>query len=76
MRQGSPLPVRRLLRRVDAATYLGVSPSLLDELEIPARRLRSIRLYDLRDLDAFASALPYAGEDPEENPCDSIEAFA
>ena len=49
----------RLMRRPVAAAYLGVSASMLDELGIPAKRIkdRRVTLYDRLDLDRFADSL-------------------
>lgn len=49
----------RLLPAPQAAHYIGVSPSKLASLPIPRRELGGKRLYDKRDLDAFADSLPY-----------------
>lgn len=49
----------RLLPAPQAAHYLGVSPSKLLTLPIPRRALGAKRLYDRRDLDAYADTLPY-----------------
>ncbi len=45
-----------------AAHYLGVSQSTLRSLDIPRKELGAKRLYDRRDLDAFANDLRYEGE--------------
>ncbi len=50
-----------------AAQYIGVSVSTLRTLEIPRRMLGAKRLYDRRDLDAYANDLPYDVEDDEPN---------
>ena len=63
-----------------AALYIGVSVSTLRSLNIPRRKLGSKRLYDRRDLDAYANDLPYDGQDEEhdeekeggENTCDGL----
>ncbi len=52
----------RLLGEAEAARYLGVSPTTLRGLGIRRRRLGARRLYDRTDLDAFAAALPFDGE--------------
>ncbi|HRP26366.1 hypothetical protein [Thauera sp.] len=51
-----------LLPEPAAAAFLGVSPSKLRELGIPRRMLGAKRLYDQRDLIAYADALAYEGE--------------
>lgn len=50
----------RLLDAPAAALYLGVSESMLRTLEIPRKALRTKRLYERADLDAFANSLSYA----------------
>ncbi len=63
----------RLMPAAEAAHYLGVSESTLRALEIPRRILRSKRLYDVIDLDAYASALPVEGDsNTGANSCDDI----
>ncbi|HEV3160094.1 MAG TPA: hypothetical protein VGZ89_08930 [Xanthobacteraceae bacterium] len=57
-----PTP-RRGLSRVEAATYLGISPSKFDELRKtgrigPAKILDSRKLYDIEMLDEFFNSLP------------------
>ncbi len=51
-----------LLGETDAARYLGIGTTTLRGLGIKRRKLGGRRLYDRRDLDAFADALPYEGE--------------
>lgn len=51
----------RLLSVSEAAVYLGLSPTTLRGLPIPRRMHNSRRLYDIRDLDAYADDLPYEG---------------
>ncbi len=51
-----------LLGEPDAALYLGIGTTTLRKLGIKRRVLGGRRLYDRRDLDAFADALPYEGE--------------
>ncbi|WP_258223581.1 helix-turn-helix domain-containing protein [Rhodobacter aestuarii] len=46
----------------EAAHYLGVSESMLRQLDLPRRMLGAKRLYDRFDLDAYASSLPIEGE--------------
>lgn len=54
----------RLMPAPQAAHYLGVSASTLRGLGLPRRELGTKRLYDRRDLDAYADALPYEGGAP------------
>lgn len=66
-----PLPVRRLLRRPEAAAYGGISAGLFDQMVADGRMPRprvvnSLKLWDLRDLDAAIDALPVQGGDPAE----------
>ncbi len=51
-----------LLGTADAARYLGISATTLRGLELRRRVLGGRRLYDRRDLDAFANDLPYERE--------------
>ena len=62
----------RLMQEPDAARYLGISASKLATLKIPRRVSGRNRLYDIHDLDAYASNLPYEGEEEGENECDII----
>lgn len=55
----------RLLPLAEAAAYLGISATTLRTLEIPRRMLGGRRVFDRLDLDAYASSLPYEGEDRE-----------
>lgn len=64
----------RLLSVSAAAAYLGLSATTLRGLPIPRRMHNSRRLYDIRDLDAYADALPYEGDSDEVTRCD--ERFA
>lgn len=57
-----------LLPEPAAAAFLGVSPSKLRELGIRRKMLGAKRLYDQRDLIAYADALAYEGEGA--NSCD------
>jgi hypothetical protein len=55
--------VRRGLSRVEAAMYLGISPSKFDELRKdgrvgPARLIDGRKVWDMRDLDSAFEALP------------------
>lgn len=60
----------RLMQAKAAAHYLGISPSKLRSLGLPARQDGGNVLYDRADLDAWADQLPYAVR--EDNPCDDI----
>ena len=53
--------VPRLLPAPAAAHYIGVSESKLRLLPIRRKELDSKRLYDIRDLDAYADSLDYEG---------------
>jgi hypothetical protein len=53
----------RGLSRVEAARYLGISPSKFDQLRGdgrigPARMIASRKVWDVRDLDVAFEALP------------------
>jgi excisionase family DNA binding protein len=57
-----PIP-RRGLSRVEAAMYLGISPSKFDELRHsgqigPAKIIGTRKLFDIEALDQFFDALP------------------
>jgi excisionase family DNA binding protein len=57
-----PIP-RRGLSRVEAAMYLGISPSKFDELRHsgqigPAKIIGTRKLFDIETLDQFFDALP------------------
>lgn len=61
------LSPRRLLRREQAAIYVGVSPNTFDKLvrdgDLPGPKVfpnATVKVWDVRDLDAFADSLPYA----------------
>lgn len=60
---------KRLLSVEDAAVYLGLSPRTLfnaiaskskDPFPVKPKRFGKRRLFDVKDLDAFADNLPYA----------------
>lgn len=55
-----------------AAHYLGVGETTLRGLQIPRKVLGGKRLYDRRDLEAFADELRYEGEGAEAAACDDI----
>lgn len=61
-----PVP-RRGLRRAEAATYVGVSPSkfddLVDDRRMPAPRvLDGCMVWDVREIDDAFDALPRKGQ--------------
>ena len=60
--EARPAP-RRGLSRIEAATYIGISPSKFDELRKdgrvgPARLIDGRKVWDVRDLDLAFEALP------------------
>jgi hypothetical protein len=66
-----PIP-RRCLSRVEAAMYLGISPSKFDELRRdgrigPAKILDGRKLYAIETLDEFFDALPEETHDLAED---------
>lgn len=66
-----PFP-RRGLSRVEAAIYLGISPSKFDELRKsgrvgPAKVLDGRKLYAIEMLDEFFDTLPAESDDPTED---------
>jgi helix-turn-helix protein len=66
-----PIP-RRGLSRVEAATYLGISPSKFDELRKdgrigPAKCLDGRKLFAIEMLDEFFDALPDENHDAVED---------
>lgn len=66
--------IPRGLRRLDAARYLGVSPSTFDRIREagiapPPRQLLGVVIWDRHDLDALITDLPVAGE-TKTNPWD------
>jgi hypothetical protein len=66
-----PMP-RRGLSRVEAAMYLGISPSKFDELRKsrrigPAKLLEGRKLYAIEVLDEFFDALPDESRDTAED---------
>ena len=46
-----PLPIKRCLSKVEAASYLGIGVTLLSELDIPAVKFGRRLVYDKVDLD-------------------------
>lgn len=69
-----PPPTARLLRRVEAAAYVGLSPTSFDRavedgvMPGPKRVYRTIRGWDVLALDRAIDALP--GGDADVNPWD------
>ena len=66
-----PIP-RRGLSRVEAAMYLGISPSKFDELRKdgrirPAKVLDGRLIYTVERLDEFIDALPDENQAPEDD---------
>lgn len=53
----------RLMPAATAAHYLGISQSKLRSIGIARRISEGNRLYDIRDLDAWADNLPLEGEE-------------
>lgn len=69
-----PPPTRRGLKRVEAADYIGVSPTKFDEMVADGRmpkpkRADGRKVWDVRALDSSFDALPSDGES-ENNPWD------
>jgi predicted DNA-binding transcriptional regulator AlpA len=67
--------LRRGLRRPEAAMYIGVSPSLFDQLvkegAMPQPvKIRSCTRWDIRDLDEAFDALKTERDDTAENEAD------
>ena len=63
--------VRRGLSRVEAAIYIGISPSKFDELRKdgrvgPARLIDGRKVWDMRDLDLAFEALPMESNEAED----------
>ncbi len=68
-------PTRRGLSRVEAAGYIGVSPTTFDKMvlagEMPApKRVGSRKIWDVRALDLAFEALPGEDSAPETNDWD------
>jgi hypothetical protein len=66
-----PIP-RRGLSRIEAAIYLGISPSKFDELRNsgrigPAKILDGRKLYAIEVIDEFFDALPAEGDNAAED---------
>lgn len=65
----------RGVSRVEAASYIGVSPSKFDELVAdgrmpPPKRIDSRRVWDVKALDRAFEALPEEGGEQITNPWD------
>jgi hypothetical protein len=65
-----PVP-RRGLSRIEAAMYIGISPSKFDELRKdgrvgPARLIDGRKVWDVRDLDLAFEALPTESSETED----------
>ena len=64
--------LRRCLSRVEAAMYLGISPSKFDELRKgdridPAKILDGRKLFDIEMLDKFFEALADENDDADDD---------
>jgi predicted DNA-binding transcriptional regulator AlpA len=62
----------RGISRVEAAAYVGVSPSKFDEMVgdrrmPPPRRVDGRKVWDVRELDVAFDALPYDASSGEKN---------
>jgi len=73
-----PAPTARGLNRIQAAAYIGISPSKFDELvdEGVMPKPKSIgtrKIWDVRALDLSFDSLPGQGGDDEVNPWDSLK---
>jgi len=72
-----PIPLApRLVRRINAAAYIGTSPTKFDELVKDGRMPRPKRIdgrvvWDVRELDAAVDDLPSDGESAD-NPWDTM----
>lgn len=78
-RPSSPIapPSRRGLSRVEAAGYIGISPSTFDKLvakgEMPnPKRVGTRSIWDVRALDLAFDALPGDDAPDAENPWDDV----
>lgn len=70
-----PPPCVRLLSRVEAAAYVGVSPNTFDRMMIDGfmpgpKRVYGRVLWDVRALDAAIDSLPGDGASAQANPWD------
>ncbi len=65
---------RRILRTLEAATYVGLSPSTLEKYRTAGGGPRFVRLggravgYDVEDLDAWLDEQRLATSEAEDNP--------
>jgi predicted DNA-binding transcriptional regulator AlpA len=71
-----PNMLPRGLSRKQAADYIGVSPSLFDEMVKdcrmpPPKRINARTVWDVRQLDAAFDALP-SDEDADHDPFESV----
>lgn len=53
---------KKYLRMSEACEYLGVSRSTLSKSQIPFIKLNGVRLYDVRDIDAYLESLKQVKE--------------
>jgi hypothetical protein len=72
LRRSQPRIEPRGLSRVDAAHYLGISPSKFDEMRKdgrvgPARMIDGRKVWDVRDLDLAFEALPLESNEAAED---------
>lgn len=70
-----PPPCVRLLSRVEAAAYVGVSPNTFDRMMTDGfmpgpKRVYGRVLWDVRALDAAINSLPGDGKSAQANPWD------
>jgi hypothetical protein len=70
-----PAPFARMLSRVEAAGYVGVSPTTFDRMVAdglmpPAKRVYTRKLWDIQKLDTACEALPSDGPEDEPNEWD------
>lgn len=70
-----PLPCARLLSRVEAAAYVGVSPvtfdrMIADKVMPTAKRIYTRVFWDVRQIDLAIEDLPGGAEDAVLNPWD------
>ena len=66
-------PPPRGLGRLEAAAHVGVSPATFERMVAaglmpPPRRIFSLKVWDLGELDAFFDALPHHGAEPSPAP--------
>jgi predicted DNA-binding transcriptional regulator AlpA len=68
-----PLPEKRGLSREQAAEYIGVSPSLFDQMVAdgrmpPPREINARVIWDRREVDEAFGTLPHRGGGPAAQP--------